>query len=573
MSRASSGAACIVEFPTLERDRSGRVGGWIKAHVHVVTSLGLFLGFLIVRLPFRTSYPVNWDAVQFLLGIQNFDVRHHQPHPPGYIGYIGLGKLLNVFIHDPHLTLTMISVVAGGLVPAMFYPFARRFMTARLALVSSVVFGASTLIWYYSEVALTYVVELAILLPFLLLIHRAIYRPGGRDLVLASCALAMVGSFRQTALVLMLPLWLYAAWQHGWPERIKAGAALASGVLVWLVPLLWLSGGPVNYFNLSRELAEITGGNTSILSLNPAGPAKNAGFVLAGLAIGVNLVAMVLLLGSPALMHRISASSTHDRAFFALWSLPSLAVYLLGHTGQIGYILILLPIPFIGLGIALPYVSSLVHRMRPQVPARVAGIGLVLVLLVTNVAGVFALPAVINRTKPHSIPLDVRQFDLEASDAHWREVTATIRNYPPDSTVVLTTIGGPRVSGSFRHLGYLMPDYHIYGLGRGLENGVFGSLFHTYERHSNYEIGAMEQVQERIDLPLDARYIVIPDAEIAERMELALDEETAWTDSRGDLTVIVVEPGSSVVFSISGDVITFSQCSADACGPAPSRAG
>ena len=38
----------------------------------------------------------NWDAVQFALALREFDVAKHQPHPPGYLLYVGLGRLLNM---------------------------------------------------------------------------------------------------------------------------------------------------------------------------------------------------------------------------------------------------------------------------------------------------------------------------------------------------------------------------------------------------------------------------------------------------------------------------------------------
>ena len=33
------------------------------------------------------------DSVNFALGVQDFDVARHQPHPPGYPVYIGLAKV------------------------------------------------------------------------------------------------------------------------------------------------------------------------------------------------------------------------------------------------------------------------------------------------------------------------------------------------------------------------------------------------------------------------------------------------------------------------------------------------
>lgn len=557
-----------------EFDRRG-IETWklrLAEHATALTSLALFVGFLLVRLPFRSRYPVNWDSVQFGLGVQQYDLQHHQPHPPGYVGYIALGKLLNIVVQNPIETLTLIAVVAGALTPALFYPLARRFMSDHMALISAVSFGASTLVWYYSEVALTYIVELAILLPFLFLIHRSIAKPGNvQDLILASLSLAVVGSFRQTALALMLPLWLYAIWRQDWRDRFFGSGVLAGASLVWLVPLLWLSGGITNYIRLSQELAEITGGNTSVLSMNPAGPAKNAGFVLAGLIVGVNIVAAVLLLGSPALIRWLRARPGYDTIFLVLWAAPALAVYLLGHTGQIGYVLILLPIPFIGLGIALPSVSRLLQRAMPRIQTGHISAGIVALILAVNVTGVFALPPMISMAKPESVPLDVRQFDLRSSDAHWREMKATIKNYPAESTAVLTTIGGPRVSGSYRHLSYMLPEYHIYGLGHSLENGAFGPLFYAHQGQNNYRIEGMQEVDQRIELPLDVRYVLIPDAEIVDRLEPALEEATAWIDQRGKITVVVVEPDTTLVFSFGGEVITLSACGEDICGPSPTR--
>ncbi len=98
---------------------------------------------------------MNWDAVQFALGTQAFDLRHHQPHPPGYIGYVALGWLLNHITGDPNASLTWISVIAGSIAPAAFFALARRFMPSWCAVLSASVFGTSIIMWYYSLATLT----------------------------------------------------------------------------------------------------------------------------------------------------------------------------------------------------------------------------------------------------------------------------------------------------------------------------------------------------------------------------------------------------------------------------------
>jgi len=59
-----------------------------------LVACGFAVGTVANRLPLRGRYLFNWDALQFALGIQRFDLAAHRPHPPGHIGYIYLGRLL-----------------------------------------------------------------------------------------------------------------------------------------------------------------------------------------------------------------------------------------------------------------------------------------------------------------------------------------------------------------------------------------------------------------------------------------------------------------------------------------------
>ena len=61
--------------------------------------------------PYRARMLYNWDAVQFALALREFDIAKHQPHPPGYVLYVGLGRLVNATLADPtqaYVTLAMV---------------------------------------------------------------------------------------------------------------------------------------------------------------------------------------------------------------------------------------------------------------------------------------------------------------------------------------------------------------------------------------------------------------------------------------------------------------------------------
>src|SRR5688572_7647285 len=53
----------------------------------------LAMAFALSHLPYLVSTLEDIDSVNFALGIRDFDVASHRPHPPGYPIYIALGKI------------------------------------------------------------------------------------------------------------------------------------------------------------------------------------------------------------------------------------------------------------------------------------------------------------------------------------------------------------------------------------------------------------------------------------------------------------------------------------------------
>src|SRR6188474_3661952 len=64
--------------------------------------------YLAAHLPFLAPSLEDIDSINFALGLRHFDPALHQPHPPGYPLYIGLG----------HLSLAALSWLAPSL-PAL----------------------------------------------------------------------------------------------------------------------------------------------------------------------------------------------------------------------------------------------------------------------------------------------------------------------------------------------------------------------------------------------------------------------------------------------------------------------
>src|SRR5512138_3588455 len=63
----------------------------------------------------------DWDEALFCLGMRQYDVTMHHPHPPGFPVYIGLAKVLRLFIDSDFRALQAINLIAAMLeFPAIF---------------------------------------------------------------------------------------------------------------------------------------------------------------------------------------------------------------------------------------------------------------------------------------------------------------------------------------------------------------------------------------------------------------------------------------------------------------------
>src|SRR5688500_17559330 len=63
----------------------------MKGSASVLCSL-LAAAWLAAHLPYLAPSLEDIDSINFALGLREFDVARHQPHPPGYPVYIALGR-------------------------------------------------------------------------------------------------------------------------------------------------------------------------------------------------------------------------------------------------------------------------------------------------------------------------------------------------------------------------------------------------------------------------------------------------------------------------------------------------
>jgi hypothetical protein len=450
-------------------------------------SLALSLASLTVatRIPFRARLLPTWDAVQFGLALADYDVAKHQPHPPGYLLFVGLGRALTLVAGDAAASLTWLAIGASGATALSLYVLAWRLGGRGAAVVATTGLAASPLFWFHGTVGLSYAAEAA-LATGIASLAWAMRGGDRRVLVGAAVALGLAGGVRQSILPLLLPLWVGMAWLGFRRWRPVLGGLLVVGLtaLTWLVPMVWLAGGPGAYLRAALDLYRSTVHATTLLGGHWW---ANVDRLVEAGGLGLGLFLPVVAVAAVAVARRAPAGDP-EALFFALWLLPPVAVYATVHLGQSGYLLTVLPVCYL-------LVGRWLTRSGP--PGRVwrrGGVALVAGAVVAH-ATFFALAGPVDVAFPAPTAPWPERWRAAGHAAYrfrlWTHTAAGLREreavvaayvealrtgFDPTSTVVVTEVGNPRSYPWFRHVMYYAPEFPVYHLRRGgLALGYVGS--------------------------------------------------------------------------------------------------
>jgi len=453
-----------------------RAGAHLARHADIWIASGLAALTLVSRWPYRARMLYNWDAVQFALALREFDVAKHQPHPPGYLLYVALGRLLNTSLGDPNLAYVTLAMLFSAATTFTIYWLARALHDRVTAAAAATLLAVSPLFWFYGSVGLTYAGE-AFGAALVAWFAWGALQGKPRALYAGALALGLVGGIRPSVLVLLFPLWLSCAVVGLRSVRRLALALVVLGgaVLSWLLPMLWLSGGLEAYVRVSTQLYGSVVLPTSVLGGSLDVTLAQARYVLASVVIGLGPLSLAVL-ALPFYARR--AGWGPAGWFLAAWIAPPAAFYTLVHFGQAGYVLTFLPALVILLShVLVESVAAGSERLRrPNWRWGLTLAALIPLCLVNTGFFVSArpLPRDFNnrageswmwraRDEAHDWIMSRTAAALREHEAVIRTYVETIRAvYDPADTALLTEVGNPRSYPWLRHAMYYLPEYPIY---------------------------------------------------------------------------------------------------------------
>jgi hypothetical protein len=236
--------------------------------------------FIAFHLPYLPSSLEDLDSINFALGVRQFDVARHQPHPPGYPVYIVIAKAIHTAVPAEATALGLLSAIAGGFgVLAMAVLF-RRLNGAAPAvdawpLTATAVAMTAPLYWVTAVRPLSDMSGFAAALAVQAMTLGA---TSARALALAGFCAGLACGLRSQIVWLTVPLLIVrglGARRLGLAvpgvavgdrqlapstQRLAPTVSFIAGVLLWFAPLVAITGGPAAYWRaLSNQGAEDLG--------------------------------------------------------------------------------------------------------------------------------------------------------------------------------------------------------------------------------------------------------------------------------------------------------------------------
>ena len=442
----------------------------------LIAVLGLFLLALITRLAFTGQILYHWDSINFAFSLQQFDVAAGQPHVPGYILYVFLGRLVNLLFSDAQTTFVAISILGSSLAVVFLYLLGRDMFDRKVGLAAAMFLASSPLFWFYGEVALPHTLDTFAVVLSVWLFYRLVQGGGwfasAPAVIVTAAWLGIAGGLRPQTQVFLIPLALYAAWTIGWRRSLLAMAVLVAFDLIWFIPLVVLNGGLSRYLLILGQFSESFNATTSVFSGGGLfGLIRNIRKLVMYTAYGwgfailpVGLAVLALLTRLP-LYSRRSATSSENRLaaglnrlmrdvrlwVLVLWLAPTLAYYTFVHMGQQGLVFVYLP------ALMLLSAAGLVYLAENQSLIRLDA-----VLQRRLAAGVFAFVLLVNSaiflvvpTYPLGSGIKLLTRDTLSSHdiSHQAILNGIQQNFPQDSTLILASW--------WRFPQYYLPEYAL----------------------------------------------------------------------------------------------------------------
>lgn len=192
------------------------------------------------RFQFSSSFAYSWDAVDFALALERFDLLAMQPHFPGYPYFILGGMLVNRWIEDPALSLSFLNVWMSLLSTIPIYCLGRRKLTPIKSMILALFIQSSVYITVLSTQPISEGMAIAVLWWYLWSLQKGMENGSWSMMVLPLLLFGILMGVRLSYIIFGLGIVLL--WYYDWKRHRNWGRLFSFVIMAFIFQLFWVVG-------------------------------------------------------------------------------------------------------------------------------------------------------------------------------------------------------------------------------------------------------------------------------------------------------------------------------------------
>ena len=432
---------------------------------------------LLSRIPFMSHFLYEYDSVSYALAFQHFNISIYQPQAPGYIFFVALGKIVNLFFNNPNTSMIFISIVFSILTVILVYFLAKQMFSREIGVVACIFLIFNFVFWLYGETATIYMSE-SLFATLIAYTSYQLLKGNNRFLYISAIVLGLASGFRQDLIILMFPLWFFCLVYHDFDYKklFKALIVLIASAMTWFIPTILLSGGLWNYLRLDHlQLIVYSIQSNSIFfgaSLLNQLTMDNMLLIWTIFEIGVFSIVILIFYTyfNSKRIFRISNFKNPQIKFLILWIMPAFLFYLLLYIAKQGYTLVYLPVFALLVGYVIINLSSDLNKKFKILPKNYLAVLIVVFCALFSISTFFSL--------------DYGSIQLEDSDFQY--VNQSLLEFNPNNS-----IGFFINMEDWRKAMYYNPSYETY-YSPNVLNSSSGTTLLTMEYYKDHQMNLFQ---------------------------------------------------------------------------------
>jgi len=404
----------------------------------------LFFVFLISTIFFSSDYLINWDAGQYALGTEYYDLNNHQPHTPGYFLFVKEAQALNYFITNINICFLIINFIAGALAIYFLYKLILLIsQNKKTSFIIALLFIINPVFWYYHNIANTYTFEALAIILTSYFTYKAFL--GQKNTFIYSLgAIALLMGFRPSIIIITLPLliiqFVFAK------QKLKNSFGIVVFAIIfaaWFIPFSHLIGFE-NFLQITKD--QLQASSTAFSQKS------QIVFLIKSILLSFNVLILLLLIN---LKQNYKFLKEKKLFYFLIPSLLMLLFFAFVHIGEVGYILSIIPIFYLFIIWPIQYFSK-----------KTWGIAFIILILIMQIS-IFIWPQTIFKDNK------IKKINFSSIKQHDKRIfnyTGLISAQNPNTLILVLRgqyLDEQQNTQSYQYddvriLGYYLHDHKLY---------------------------------------------------------------------------------------------------------------